>query len=229
MAQLIEIFRRDAAACDVVHTDCGHRHLLDRKIEHALQNDGDAVCIEPDQLRRLPGGADENDPVHMVADQKIKKLADIGIFRPAVAEHHMVAQPAGRLLQCEKELGKQRVFQIGDNTADNAGVAGAEGTGQQIPPVPLLAAEGKDLFACFRVHAGGVVQNPGDCGAGNIRQFGDIFDRNGTHRGLLITENDCTHCAKHRKVQQNAKIMRFLTKMRKFKVFFEIEIEITTF
>lgn len=70
-----------------------------RVLKGPLQHDGDPAAVAADQGGGLFGGADQEDAVHPMADEKIKDLPDVPVLHPAVAEQYVVALLAGQLLQ----------------------------------------------------------------------------------------------------------------------------------
>ena len=68
------------------------------------------------------------------------------------------------------------------DAARQVGSPGAESAGQQIPAVAILPAQVQDFVPQLRRHRGRSVQHPGDRGAGDAGDSGDVFDCDSAHK-----------------------------------------------
>lgn len=175
-----EVLGGHFAAGGAVHIDGGNSEL--GIVQPALEDNGDVFEIAADQLRRLFGGAGQNDAVYPVPDQEVEELPDVAVLHPPPAKEEMVTPHAEKPLQRQGHIGEEGVVQVGQDAAHQIGSPGAESAGQQIPAVAILPAQVQDFVPQLRRHRGRSIQHPGDRGAGDAGDSGDVFDCDSAHK-----------------------------------------------
>ena len=175
VAERQQVFRRKAAACQIVDADRvdlvaaqrgGRAEEHGRKMRRKLL----------DPTGRVAVGIGENNAVHLVAGEKAEQLlGGLGVLL-AVAQHDIIAQLAGVRFDAERNLGIKRIGHLGNDETDYVGTAADETARERVDAIALFIADLYDPLARCLAQLLGAAEGAGYGRSGDAGNTGDIFN-----------------------------------------------------
>ena len=124
---------------------------------------------------------DHDHAVHLPADEEGEDLQLQIVVVGGIADHQVVAAVAGIDLQVGRQLTHERVVQAGHDQAEDVRTALDHRTGDGIRRIAHLLADLEDAAAGLFADLGTAGNGTRDRGVGDVGDFCDIFQGNGSH------------------------------------------------
>ena len=172
VAQLIEVLGADVGPPAVVH---GHVALGLVPEVFAEENRGHLVRVSPDVLVGLGALGDDEDAVHLPAEEELYHRLLLLQVRPGVAEHDVVPVSPGAHLGVIGQFRHELVVDGGDHQPDEPRALGHHGAGHVVGGVAHFITKLDNALPGVAADLVAAGEGAGNGGVGDARRLGDVL------------------------------------------------------
>ena len=172
VAQLIEVLGTQIGAPAVVN---GHIALGLAPQVFTEEHRGDLIQIGFEVIVGFRALRDDEDPVHLPAQQQLEHGLFLLQVRTGITEHDIITVGTGADFRVVGKLRHELVVHRGDHKSDEVGALGHHGPGHKVGGVAHLIAQLQNPFPGLAADLGAAGKGTGYGSIGDACCFGDIL------------------------------------------------------